>query len=124
MGLGAKLIEKHFVISKKRKGPDVICSMDKQELKELLFASESIHASLASNKDFINEENVTRRFAFHSVVSKSNIFKGQKFNKENLTTKKTRHRLFSCFKNLLTFWEKIKKKYKKKNRLIRKNDVQ
>ena len=35
MGLGAKLVEKHFVISKKRKGPDVICSMDSSELKEL-----------------------------------------------------------------------------------------
>ena len=123
IGLGAKLIEKHFVISKKRKGPDVICSMDKQELKELLFASESIHASLASNKDFINEENITRRFAFHSVVSKSNIFKGQKFNKENLTTKRPGTGYFPASKIYSLFGKKSKKNIKK-NRLIRKNDVQ
>ena len=41
MGLGAKLVEKHFVISKKRKGPDVICSMDSSELKELLNVSKN-----------------------------------------------------------------------------------
>ena len=33
LALGAKIIEKHFVIEKKRKGPDTICSMDKMELK-------------------------------------------------------------------------------------------
>ena len=62
--------------------------MDEQELRELLFASKNVHDSLSSRKDVIKEENITRRFAFHSVVSNSDIIKGQKFSKKNLTTKR------------------------------------
>ena len=31
IALGAKVVEKHFVIDKKTKGPDVSCSMDHSE---------------------------------------------------------------------------------------------
>lgn len=123
MGLGAKLIEKHFVITKKRKGPDVICSMDKEELKELLVVSKQIHASLESTKDIIKEENITRRFAFHSVVSNSNILKGQKFSKQNLTTKRPGTGYFPASK-IYSLYGKIAKKNIKKNRLIGKDDIQ
>ena len=122
MGLGAKLIEKHFVISKKRKGPDVICSMDKEELKELLLVSKQIHASLDSQKDIINEEDITRKFAFHSVVSNSNIFKGERFSKKNLTTKRPGTGDFPASK-IYSLFGKISKRNIKKNRLIRKYDV-
>ena len=123
LGLGAKLIEKHFVISKKRKGPDVICSMDKNELKELIIVSKQIHASLNSKKDIIEEENITRRFAFHSVVSKSKILKGQKFDKKNLTTKRPGTGYFPASK-IYSLFGKISKTNIKKNRLIKKNDIQ
>ena len=123
MGLGAKLVEKHFVISKKRKGPDVICSMDSSELKELLDVSKKIHASLNSTKDIIEEENVTRKFAFHSVVSNSNISKGEKFSKKNLTTKRPGTGYFPASK-IYSLYGKISKRNIKKNRLIGKNDIQ
>ena len=123
LGLGAKLIEKHFVISKKRKGPDIICSMDTQELKELITSSKQIHASLISNEDIIKEENITRRFAFHSVVSSENILKGHKLNRKNLTTKRPGTGDFPAFK-INTLYGKISKKNIKKNRLIKKNEIQ
>lgn len=123
MGLGAKLVEKHFVISKKRKGPDVICSMDSSELKELLDVSKKIHASLNSTKDIIEEENVTRKFAFHSVVSNSNISKGEKFSKENLTTKRPGTGYFPA-SEIYSLYGKTSKRNIKKNRLIGKNDIQ
>ena len=122
MGLGAKLIEKHFVISKKRKGPDVICSMDENELKDLLLVSNQIHASLDSQKDIINEEDITRKFAFHSVVSNSNIFKGQRFTKKNLTTKRPGTGDFPASK-IYSLFGKISKRNIKKNRIISKYDV-
>ena len=62
LGMGATVIEKHFVISKNKKGPDVICSMDKDEFKLILENSKMIYSSLNSNNDIIIEENVTRRF--------------------------------------------------------------
>ena len=36
----------------------------------------------------MKEENVTRNFAFHSVVSNKDILKGEKFDKNNLTVKR------------------------------------
>ena len=89
--------------------------MDKHELKELLFASESIYSALSSKKDIINEENITRRFAFHSVVSKLNILKGQKFNKENLTTKRPGTGYFPASKIYSLFGKKSKTYIKKKS---------
>jgi sialic acid synthase SpsE len=42
ISLGASIIEKHFVDSKKIKGPDISASMDKNELKELILGTEQI----------------------------------------------------------------------------------
>ena len=113
MGLGAKVIEKHFVISKDKKGPDVICSMDSKEFKMLLKNSNIIHSSLSSNKDILIQEEVTRRFAFHSVVSKENILKNKKITKKKFDHENTWDRRFSSKQNLLSFWKNCEKKYKK-----------
>ena len=122
LGMGAKVIEKHFVISKNKKGPDVICSMDKDEFKLILENSKMIYSSLNSNNDIIIEENVTRRFAFHSVVSKENIPKNHMLNKKNLTTKRPGTGDYPASK-IQTLYGKIAKKNIKKNRLIKKNDI-
>ena len=122
LGLEAKVVEKHFVISKKRKGPDVISSMDKKELTELIQQSKQIHDSLSSTKNIINEENITRKFAFHSVVSKKDIFKGEKFSELNLTTKRPGTGDYFA-SQIYSIFGKIAKKNIKKNRLIKKRDV-
>ena len=44
LGLGASIIEKHFIDTKNRKGPDVSASMDTKNFKDLIEAS--IYASL------------------------------------------------------------------------------
>ena len=88
LGLGAKIIEKHFVETKEKKGPDVVCSMDKNELKSLIISSKRIFQAYSSNKEKIKQEDVTRRFAFHSVVSNKNIKKNEKLSQMNLTTKR------------------------------------
>ena len=74
--LGAKIIEKHYVDTHSRKGPDISCSMDKHQLKELIKASRFISRSLPGKKEPIKEEHVTMNFAFASVVSKIFIKKG------------------------------------------------
>ncbi len=122
LGLGAKVIEKHFVISKKRKGPDVISSMDTKEFKELISNSNHIFDSLNSSKDVILEENITRKFAFHSVVSSTVIKKGQKLTKFNLTTKRPGTGYFPASK-IQSLYGKIAKRKIKNNRLIKINDI-
>jgi len=86
--LGAKVIEKHFVLSKKKIGPDVKCSMDPEELRKLILISNNIKTLVKSPKKENQEENITRNFAFHSVVARRNIYPGEFLNFNNLTTKR------------------------------------
>ena len=86
--LGAKIIEKHYVDTHSRKGPDISCSMDKHQLKELIKASKFISRSLPGKKEPIKEEHVTMNFAFASVVSKIFIKKGSLLNKKNTCLKR------------------------------------
>jgi len=88
LSLGALIIEKHYVDSHSRKGPDVSCSMDKTQLKELIFASKLIKSSLPGKKIPLKEEKVTMNFAFASVVSQKKILKGEILTNTNICLKR------------------------------------
>lgn len=88
MALGAKIVERHFTDVKDRPGPDVICSMDEKELKELIKASREINKMLGGSKNAAREEQVTIDFAFASVVSIKAIKAGEKFTCENIWVKR------------------------------------
>ena len=120
--MGARIIEKHFTINKKSKGPDISCSMDSKDLKDLLYFSNIVHSALKKKDDFIKEENITRNFAFHSVVSKESIEKGNKLNLKNLTVKRPGTGYFPASK-LYSLIGKKAKRFIEKNRLIKKKDV-
>ncbi len=120
--LGAKLIEKHYVISKKVKGPDTECSMDQTETKHLLESVDQVHNAFSSDKEILKEEDITRKFAFHSVVSKENISKGDKFSFKNLTTKRPGIGYFPASKIYYLLGKKSKRQIKK-DTLLQKKDV-
>ena len=122
MVLGAKIIEKHFTLNKKIKGPDISCSMDKRELKNLIQFSNKMTMIFQKKDDLLKEENVTRNFAFHSVVSNKDILKGEKFDKNNLTVKRPGIVYFPAYKITNLFGKKAKR-FIKKNKLIKKKDV-
>lgn len=90
LGLGAKIIEKHFIDHKQRKGPDISASMDTNQLKDLLKASKTINDALKfkGKKEITKEEIVTSKFAFASVVSTRNIKKNETLNKNNVWVKR------------------------------------
>jgi Sialic acid synthase len=88
MALGAKLVERHFTDSKERIGPDIVCSMDGGDLKQLLTAASEIPLMLGGEKEAAVEEAVTSNFAFASVVTISRIRKGESFTRENLWVKR------------------------------------
>ena len=88
LSLGAKIIEKHYVDTHDRKGPDVSCSMDRHQLRELIKASKLIASSLHGKKEPIREELITMRFAFASVVAKTFIKKGSILNEKNICLKR------------------------------------
>ncbi|MBK1972859.1 N-acetylneuraminate synthase family protein [Campylobacter sp. TTU-622] len=90
VALGACILERHFVDTMDRSGPDIICSMDESALKELIIQSEqmAIMRGLNAKKNAVKEEQVTIDFAFASVVSIKEIKKGDIFSLENIWVKR------------------------------------
>lgn len=112
LSLGAKIVEKHFVLSKKKNGPDVKCSMDPSELKKLILISNNIRTLVQKPKIINKEEEVTKNFAFHSVVAKRNIYPGELLNFDNLTTKRPATGEFEANDIYKLLNRKVKKKIK------------
>lgn len=88
MALGATIVERHFTDIKERPGPDVVCSMDEKELKELLGAAREVPLMLGGEKRALEEEQVTIDFAFSTVVTIKPIKKGEVFTKDNIWVKR------------------------------------
>ena len=88
IALGAKIVERHFTDTMDRNGPDIVCSMDEMQLKELIQASKEVPAMLGGKKEALEEERVTIDFAFATVVTIKPIKKGQLFTKDNIWVKR------------------------------------
>ena len=73
IALGASIIEKHFTDTFKRSGPDISCSVDEIGLKELIKGCNIISKQRFGDKNLLKEEQVTRNFAYASVVSRRKI---------------------------------------------------
>jgi len=86
--LGAALVERHFTDKMDRTGPDIVCSMDEQSLKELLLAANEIPQMFGGRKIAINEEKITIDFAFATVVAIKDIKAGETFTKNNIWVKR------------------------------------
>jgi N-acetylneuraminate synthase len=82
--LGATVLERHFTDSKLREGPDIICSMDGSDLRELLAMSREVFLALGGRKEATDQESVTANFAFASVATTREINAGEVFTEENI----------------------------------------
>lgn len=85
---GASVLERHFTDSKDRNGPDICCSMDAQECRELIAQSARMAKMRGGKKEAAKEERVTINFAYASVVSIKDIAKGELFTSDNLWVKR------------------------------------
>lgn len=88
IALGASLVERHFTDKMQRTGPDIVCSMDEENLKLLLQAAKEVPQMLGGSKKALKEEQVTIDFAFATVVAIRPIKAGETFTKENLWVKR------------------------------------
>ena len=86
--LGASILERHFIDTKDREGPDILNSMDPKELGELIRGSEEIFKMRGGSKSELIEEQVTMDFAFATVVSIKDISKGEKLSEDNIWVKR------------------------------------
>ena len=89
VALKAKIIEKHFTLNKKMKGPDHSMSLDVKNFKTFVKDITDAEIILGRNKKIITKnEKILKKFARKSLVAKNFIKKGENFNQYNLTTKR------------------------------------
>ncbi|MFY4724216.1 N-acetylneuraminate synthase family protein [Campylobacter jejuni] len=89
IALGASVLERHFTDTMNREGPDIICSMDENALKDLINQTqEMVLLRGNNNKNPLQEEQVTIDFAFASVVSIKDIKKGEILSMDNIWVKR------------------------------------
>lgn len=69
VALGAQILERHFTDDKKRVGPDMVCSMDPVEARQLLVGCREIRSASGGKRVPLAEEEVTINFAFASCVA-------------------------------------------------------
>ncbi len=122
VALGARILEKHFTDSKKRKGPDISCSMDPNDLKDLIIGSKNIFNALKGKKKHLLQERKTSKFAFGSIVAIKDIFPNEKLTKKNIFTKRPGTGYFKANDYYRLIGLKASK-FIKKGEQLKKNDV-
>ena len=89
VALGAEVIEKHFTLDKKMKGPDHKASLEPKELAAMVAAIRNIEKALGNGiKRPSPSEIKNRAIARKSIVASRDIKRGEIFSKENITTKR------------------------------------
>jgi N-acetylneuraminate synthase len=85
---GARILERHFTDSKDRNGPDISCSMDAFDLRQLIRDSQDAFIAEGGGRFPADEEQVTIQFAFASVVSTKEILPGEILSQDNVWVKR------------------------------------
>jgi N,N'-diacetyllegionaminate synthase len=89
VALGASIIEKHFTMSRSLPGPDHKASLEPDELKSMVAGIRRIELAAGDGvKRLMPSEAGNLSIARKSIVAKRDIYKGQVFTLENLTTKR------------------------------------
>lgn len=88
VALGASILERHFTDRMDRPGPDIVCSMDPQACRELIAGSRILALERGGSKSQLPEEQVTRDFAFATVVAIRDIAAGEALTMENIWVKR------------------------------------
>ena len=90
VALGATVIEKHFTLDKTLPGPDHKASLEPNELKAMVSAIRNIEKAIDGSglKEVSKSEEKNKPIARKSIVTSTNIKKGDIFTPENLTVKR------------------------------------
>ena len=89
VALGAKVIEKHFTISKQLKGPDHTSSLEPQELNAMVKSIRNIENALGRGKKIVtHSEGINKRHVRKSIVALKEIDEGEIFSEKNITLKR------------------------------------
>lgn len=114
--LGAKVIEKHFILDKSIGGPDCDFSLDKEEFKEMIVAVRQAEKLIGKVDYTLTEKKKnSRQFARSLYVSKD-IKKGEVFTEDNIKSVRPGYGLHPKYLKTI-LGKKAKKDYKFADRL-------
>jgi sialic acid synthase SpsE len=88
VAVGARVLEKHFTVTRSWPGPDVPISIEPAELRDLVTGSRAVYEALGGHKGILPEEKPVIDFAYASVVSIRPIAKGDVLSADNLWVKR------------------------------------
>lgn len=88
VAIGARIIEKHVIISKQTPGPDQSVSIDFFDLHNLVDGIRKIEKSLGDEKFVHKKEEKIREWAFRSIVSLREIRKGETIDGDMIWSKR------------------------------------
>lgn len=89
VGMGAKVIEKHFTLNRYMKGPDASVSLDPSEFKTMIEGIRIIDEAKGTGvKEIHNDEREVRDWAHHSVVTAKSLTAGHVLTEPDLTVKR------------------------------------
>lgn len=84
VSVGASMVEKHFILSRKNKSPDNFFSIEPRELKEMAVKIRDVESALGKvHYGLTNEEKKNLVFR-RSLFAVRDINKGEKFTKDNI----------------------------------------
>ncbi|OIJ10408.1 pseudaminic acid synthase [Anaerobacillus alkalilacustris] len=84
VALGARVIEKHFILDKSIGGPDVSFSLDKEEFKSLVDSVRDAEKALGKVDYGLTDKKLKSREFSRSLFVVTDINEGEVFNEENV----------------------------------------
>lgn len=89
VAMGANVVEKHFTLNRKLKGPDHPFALEPDELKEMVRNIRNVEKSMGSEKDKpVKREIAKEKLIRRGIVALGNIKKGEKITALDITTKR------------------------------------
>ncbi|MBI5101252.1 MAG: N-acetylneuraminate synthase family protein [Nitrospirae bacterium] len=88
VAIGARIIEKHVIISKQTPGPDQSVSIDFFDLHQLVDGVRKTEKALGNEKFVHKKEEKIREWAFRSIVSLRDIKKGETIDGDMIWSKR------------------------------------
>lgn len=84
VSLGAKIIEKHFILDRKLGGPDAEFSLEPEEFKAMVKTVRESEEALGNVNYELGEKTKKHIFAMRSIFISKDIKKGEKYTRENI----------------------------------------
>ncbi len=91
VALGAKVVEKHFILDRALGGPDAAFSMEPQEFKEMVDSIRNLETAMGTEQLVISERVAKNRQFARSLYVVQDVKKGDTFTKQNIRSIRPGH---------------------------------